>query len=422
MTDSTQGLHEPGENDLPFEVAGLSDVGRRREINEDTLGDRAAEYADRFHDRGYLYAVADGMGGYEKGEVASSLAIDALFKTYYESPAHESAEHAFVRAIQTANLTVFNKSQEMGGHQMGTTLTCVLFFNHEILVGNIGDSRTYILRSGTLTQLSEDHSWVAEQIRDGLLTKEQARHSSHRNVITRAVGFQPAVEADLRREQSQPGDVVILCSDGLHGQVEDDELAAMLRSYPLDEAVKRLIALANERGGPDNITLLTIRVTGDFSPGASTLVTGPTTLQTASYRANAPTQPIPVVQVPATMPAATEAANPNDSTSSPPVASALTPAPAAEPAAPTLSAPPEPMAAGSAAAAPAAVAAAPSISAAPSAPALPPSGSDSAARSSGGRPGLILVGVVLIIVFAIAVFLFMFQGLFTGSRAGARLR
>jgi len=239
---------------------GLTDIGCKRSVNQDALGDRAGQFAAARDRHGLLYAVADGMGGHAHGEVASAIAIDTIFAGYYARDQMPSIRRALDSAMRAANGAVYEAGRTAGGGAMGTTLTAAALRGRTLHVGNIGDSRTYLLRGGRIKQLSHDHSLVGEQLRLGLLTEAQARASTIRNVITRAVGHDTQVEPDVFAFTVEVGDRLLLCSDGLHGLVENAELARIAGTGPLDEAVRALIALARERGGPDNITALALRI------------------------------------------------------------------------------------------------------------------------------------------------------------------
>lgn len=245
---------------LVVTAAGLTDIGCKRTINQDTLGDRVGQFADRLEQHGLLYAVADGMGGHAHGEVASALAIETLFARYYAVDPAQAPQQTLDRVLRATNTTVHDASRAAGGEPMGTTLTTALLRGNALYVGNIGDSRTYLIRDGRIKQLSHDHSLIGEQIRRGLLTEQQARASAIRNVITRAVGYSAEVEPDVFAFTIEADDRLLLCSDGLHGLIENEELAHILGTGPLDEAVRAAIALARERGGPDNITALALKI------------------------------------------------------------------------------------------------------------------------------------------------------------------
>ncbi len=239
---------------------GLSDIGCQRSVNQDTLGNRLSQFPTQLHDRGLLYAIADGMGGHAHGEIASALAIDELFTRFYQIDPSLPPQTALTQVMQELNAAVHQAGRDAGGGSMGTTLTIVLLRDNILYVGNIGDSRTYLIRGGKIKQLSQDHSLIGEQIRSGTLTEADARTSAIRNVITRAVGYRETVEPETFAFTVHPGDILLLCSDGLHGLVENEELAQILSTQTLSDATTNLIALARERGGPDNITALVVRV------------------------------------------------------------------------------------------------------------------------------------------------------------------
>ena len=245
---------------LTITAYGLTDIGCKRSVNQDTLGNRVGQFAAMHDGHGLLYAVADGMGGHAHGEVASAIAIDTIFDRYYAAEATSGVQRALDGAMRASNAAVYAAGRAAGGGTMGTTLTAAVLQGKYLYVGNIGDSRIYLIRDGRIKQLSQDHSLVGEQLRRGLLTEEQARASTIRNVITRAVGHNEEVEPDIFAFTIEAGDRLILCSDGLHGLVENGELARVVGAGPLDEAVRTLIALARERGGPDNITALAVSI------------------------------------------------------------------------------------------------------------------------------------------------------------------
>ncbi len=213
--------------------------------------------------RGHLFAVADGMGGHAAGEVASQLAIETLFREYYTSP-WQGPQANLKAAIAAANQTILDEAEkhpEMAG--MGTTLVAARYRPDDgWLIANVGDSRAYLFREGRIAQVTQDHSWVAEQARSGILTQEQAAHHPLRNIITRSLGGEEDVTPDFFRRDSQPGDILLLCSDGLSNLVDAAEMAKLLKSYPLDEAAEKLEELALERGAPDNVTFILIQLVG----------------------------------------------------------------------------------------------------------------------------------------------------------------
>ncbi len=233
------------------EQAGLSDVGRQREANEDSYV--LAEP---------VFVVADGMGGARAGEVASRTAAEVFEEDGGESG---TPEQRLTRLIQEANRRIHDLSRRDATRRgMGTTLTVAMLADGELSVGHVGDSRAYRLRAGELDQLTHDHSLVAELQRSGQLTPEAAEHHPQKSIITRALGPEPHVEVDAHTHAARDGDLYLLCSDGLTGMVSDDEMVAILRgSQTLPEAVEALVRAANQSGGKDNITVVAFRVADD---------------------------------------------------------------------------------------------------------------------------------------------------------------
>jgi serine/threonine protein phosphatase PrpC len=210
--------------------------------------------------KGAIFVVADGMGGHAAGEVASEIAVETIREEYYEAASDEVTE-VLAQVIKQANQVIYDRATEQASRAgMGTTCVVVVVRGALAYIANVGDSRVYLIRDGQIRQLTHDHSWVAEQVRAGMLTDEQARTHAHRNVITRALGTQPEVEADLFVETLQDDDFLLLCSDGLSGPVSDEEMNRIISSSPPQEAVRALIAQANEQGGPDNITAVLVHV------------------------------------------------------------------------------------------------------------------------------------------------------------------
>lgn len=248
-------------------MAHGSDAGRVRPLNEDYH--RVARYP---LPRGnlFLYAVADGMGGAAAGEVASKMAVEVLddaCRRYAEQVAEGtrvvSVGTLIDKALRLANRRIHAAAQSENRRGMGTTLTCAALLDDKAYIGHVGDSRAYLVRGGTIYQLTKDHSWVEEQLERGLLTPEEAEDHEWRNLITRVLGTRPSVVPDLVETDLQPGDVLLLASDGLHGQVRPEEIVAELkRTRDRQHVVEYLIGLANERGGPDNITMVLVEVPG----------------------------------------------------------------------------------------------------------------------------------------------------------------
>ena len=226
-----------------------TDTGRQRRDNEDSAFVRAP-----------LFAVADGMGGAQAGEVASALAVHEL--QHGEMPTRASAEERLAALIQAANHRIYelaHADQEHAG--MGTTLTAVYVDENGLAVAHVGDSRAYIYREAELVRLTEDHSLVEELLRQGKLTEEQAAEHPQRSIITRALGIEPEVQVDTRTYPARAGDVVLVCSDGLTSMIDEQQVTAILTDeQDLDRAGERLIDAANAAGGRDNITVILFRL------------------------------------------------------------------------------------------------------------------------------------------------------------------
>jgi protein phosphatase len=236
---------------MKFQWVTRTDVGRVRDHNEDSVwppDDGASGDA-------VIVGVADGMGGHAGGEIASATALDSAM-TVGGDP---------IMRIRAANLAVVDAAKQrprLAG--MGTTLTlAILDPSGSASLGHVGDSRAYLLRDGTLEQVTNDHSYVAQLIAQGTLTAEEAEHHPYRSVLTRAVGLDPAVDVDTHHINLRAGDRFLLCSDGLTSMVADAEIAAVVGSdQPIDGIADALIRLANEAGGVDNITVIVVDVTG----------------------------------------------------------------------------------------------------------------------------------------------------------------
>lgn len=247
--------------DVLLECGSATDVGRVRELNEDNFGIDAA--------RGVL-ALADGMGGCNGGEVASAIAINAVMRTVRETgeavygvEENVAIWRQLTAAIGRANEQIFDQSQQaIDLDGMGTTLVVAWFRSGRLIVANIGDSRLYRMRDGLLVQMTIDHTVLREQLDFGLITPDQARVSNQRGLLTRALGIDRAVEVDLTEHAVEPGDVYLLCSDGLIDMLEDDEIHRVLRAFDADlqTAALQLVKMANDRGGYDNTTVIVSRV------------------------------------------------------------------------------------------------------------------------------------------------------------------
>jgi len=238
-------------------VGARSDVGMIRSGNEDNY------FAEADERRG-VFVVADGMGGHAAGEVASEMAVQIVSRHLLAiaSVTQPDAAQTLAHSLREANRAIYERMlAEMLSDSISTTASVLMLSDNRFLIGQIGDSRVYLLRDGALTQVTKDHSYVQEQVDAGLLTPEQARYHPYSNVITRCVGAAESVEADLYAGEVRAGDVFLVASDGLTGMVDDRRLQQMLlaRSGP-GRIVDALIAEANGRGGLDNITAIVIQV------------------------------------------------------------------------------------------------------------------------------------------------------------------
>ena len=235
-----------------YTAAALSDVGRKRTSNEDSFGYSVA--------RG-VYVLCDGMGGAAAGEVASSLAVDEVMRRLTQRTSEAKLPEAAEEAIFAANQAIFTRGQrnrKLNG--MGTTLVMLLVEERHVWVLNIGDSRCYRMRNRRLEQITTDHSLVDEQVRMGRMTVAEAARSPFRNVITRALGTQSMVTPDVFALEAEPGDLFLLCSDGLTREISDPLIESLLRlDLLLGELCGRLVKAANQAGGHDNITCLLVR-------------------------------------------------------------------------------------------------------------------------------------------------------------------
>jgi protein phosphatase len=243
-----------------MKVFGLTDVGRRRDNNQDQF----------VVDDGLgLYAIADGMGGHAAGEVASKIAIDALADTVRgngtDGESAEAVGEQLVRAVNEGNRRICESvlaRQEWRG--MGTTLVAIRVVGSRAVIGHVGDSRAYRVRGGRLERLTSDHSWVAEQVKLGLLSDEEASRHPMRNIVTRALGNRSDVEVELAEEALLPGDTLLLCSDGLNSMLDDAEILETLAAHDEpQQACEALVEKANARGGDDNITVIVARMAGE---------------------------------------------------------------------------------------------------------------------------------------------------------------
>ncbi|MFN3266272.1 MAG: Stp1/IreP family PP2C-type Ser/Thr phosphatase [Deinococcales bacterium] len=239
----------------PLELSGFTHPGQVRELNEDTWAKESLPF-------GELFVVADGMGGHRTGEVASSMAIESLLAAMKEL--NDIPPQSLPRAMQRSNLSVFQyASRRAESRGMGTTMTAVVIDGNAAVIGHVGDSRAYLIRNNRIEQLTRDHSWVAERVRQGLLSEEEARDHKWRNVITNALGSRPQLRLDLFGLNLLEGDMILVCSDGLSNLISDRQMLQVAQEYsyePVEMVTQTLVSLANAAGGYDNITCVVARV------------------------------------------------------------------------------------------------------------------------------------------------------------------
>lgn len=253
-----------------LEIASATDPGMVRSHNEDSV---AADPANG------LVVLADGMGGYNAGEVASGMATTVIVTEMqqvmakvqpYEIDARtrEQVAARMVREqVLKANTSIYQAAQSQPQYAgMGTTLVVCLFYDDRVLVAHLGDSRLYLARDGSFRQVTRDHSLLQEQIDSGLISLEQAKHAQHKNLVTRALGIDPTVEPEIHEYPAKPGDIYLLCSDGLCDMVEDEDIGMAVQALGanLKLAAEQLVQMANDNGGRDNVSVILVRVLREY--------------------------------------------------------------------------------------------------------------------------------------------------------------
>jgi PPM family protein phosphatase len=260
---SAAAQNRPIQISMDVEFAQLSDLGKIRQGNEDYLGHVEPATPEDVRARGWLFALADGVGGHEHGEVASHAAVESMLAGFSESKAGESHAGLLSRLVQIANAKILDAAHTVGpgGTGMATTIVaCALRYDRAV-IAHVGDSRCYLIRRGQPVLLTRDHTVVGEHLRMGLISADEAAESENRHMLSRSLGSQLIANIELSEHQVFAGDVLLLCSDGLHGSVQGSEMAA-LTSHGGDLAIaaKRLVDIANQRDGSDNISLQLIRI------------------------------------------------------------------------------------------------------------------------------------------------------------------
>ena len=245
-----------------IEVSVQSDIGCLRQNNEDSFGYWEPEDDQQFLRKGRLAVVADGMGGYEGGQEASRLAVETLVEVYRDFGG-DDPQAALVEALQAAHEQIRQYSfahPELRG--MGTTCTAAAIVQDELYYVHVGDTRLYLIRDGQITRVTRDHSYVGRLVESGVISAEEAENHPQRNILTAALGTNPdlIMDSPAQPEPLRPDDVLLICSDGLWGQVRDSEILDAVENKNAEQAGRQLIELARERGGPDNITVEILRL------------------------------------------------------------------------------------------------------------------------------------------------------------------
>lgn len=245
-----------------IEVSVQSDIGCLRQNNEDSFGYWEPEDDQQFLRKGRLAVVADGMGGYEGGQEASRLAVETLVEVYRDFGG-DDPQVALVEALQAAHEQIREYSfvhPELRG--MGTTCTAAAIVQDALYYVHVGDTRLYLIRDGQITRVTRDHSYVGRLVESGMISPEEAENHPQRNILTAALGTNPDLIMDSpgQPEPLRPEDVLLICSDGLWGQVRDSEILDAVENKSAEQTGRKLIELARERGGPDNITVEVLRL------------------------------------------------------------------------------------------------------------------------------------------------------------------
>ncbi len=248
---------------LDLEFTSLSDCGRRRDHNEDYLGHVTPASPSHVRTHGWMFALADGVGGQELGEVASRCAVESIVEGFRRAPKGESHGSLLPRLLQSANVEVFEtgRTSGPGGVAMATTIVACALKYDRVAIAHVGDSRCYLIRDGQATPLTRDHTVANEHVRLGLLTAREATEVDTKHLLSRSLGTDMFVNVETCEKQVIPHDVLLLCSDGMHGSVEGSDMAkAVSPRVDLNTAARELVALANQRDGGDNISVHLIRV------------------------------------------------------------------------------------------------------------------------------------------------------------------
>lgn len=246
---------------MELTYAELSSPGPVRDNNEDFVGFWQPQSVEEKRGLGAVAALADGVGGMSFGEVASRLAVETALATFRDAPEGLSPQQLLTQMFNAANIAVYDKGMEdHGKNRMATTLSIAVLRNNEVVVGNVGDSRVYLVHKGEIKQLSTDHSYVGMQQKFGLISEQDAKSSEHRSILTRSVGQDPVIRVDLENTTVFKGDRIVLCSDGLYAHVADSEIADIVSRLSPAQACRQLVALAEQRGTDDNLSIQVLQM------------------------------------------------------------------------------------------------------------------------------------------------------------------
>jgi serine/threonine protein phosphatase PrpC len=249
-------------NQFVLDVAGLSDRGVKRDHNEDAwAGPHPSLTREQLGKKGQLYVVADGVGGHQAGDVASLMAVEIIQQQYYADPS-ATVVASLKAAIQSANDQIVREATaRLARRGMSTTVTAAVVRDDQLIVANVGDSRTYLIHNGQARQLTDDHTWVEEQVRVGLISRTEAAKHPQRNIITRSLGSDRTLDIDIFEAKLDPGHSILLCSDGLSNLISKQEIGNIVnKGWLAEEAVNELIELAIKRAAPDNVTAVLINI------------------------------------------------------------------------------------------------------------------------------------------------------------------
>ncbi len=248
---------------LDVEFGEHSDIGKLRDNNEDSHGHVIPANPAQARSHGWFFVLADGVGGHERGEVASRLAVDAVVEGFRHARANEPHMDLLPKLVAKANLKVYEagRSAAPGGAHMATTVVACALRHDRAVIAHAGDSRCYLIRRNRATLLTRDHTVANEHVRLGLITAEESAQSPNRHKLIRSLGHDLFLSADINQTQLLGGDVLLLCCDGMHGTVQDSDMARIVTHHSnLNEAARELVNLANERDGSDNISVQLIRI------------------------------------------------------------------------------------------------------------------------------------------------------------------